>query len=627
MIDTETRDCASEFMKRKRSGDEAEVETPACPQSQDAEPAIQVHRLPGHFGWRGLPALFVAGAGVILSFFPYGLWFWHFRKWVFIADRDNLFYLQMAAQPYYRNIWYLADPVYPAYQTYYSWIQFVPAAKLAQALGMGVFGVNVLWHLWAAIAVALTLYGLFFHFIGDRWLAAACAVFAMSDAGMLVGQPLVREAIVMARLLAGHPGTLLNEWPPVFLNQWRMVDPALGLPFLFSQILLMAKARNDKQWLWAVAAGIAFGCLFYVYFYFWTAAAAGLFFAWLVDRNGRRIYACSLAIGVLLGSPSLLQNLYLKSRIPPDSLPRVTYFLPIPRLDYFLLPRFALIAMLFGAWWIWRRKRADAIYLLGLGAGAILLSNNHVITGLDLAAGHWRMVWGPVVEVVVVAAAVELLRAASRWTLLQLRVRALFVSVLFFLGAPYLVALDTAENFFARQTATAFGEFSSATRSGLPPLAAGSVIGGDEAFCEFTVITEAQRPLSGYAVEISPWVSNAEWERRIAANAYLGGADRESFAKLAQQFSLKFPWGPWAVNPARRPELFKALMSQYDEVARSPVTVLDRFGVRYVALKRGQMLATSLRNEFRPLWNAGDVHIWERTAVRAADQAEVRSSG
>ena len=61
------------------------------------------------------------------------------------------------------------------------------------------------------------------------------------------------------------------------------------------------------------------------------------------------------------------------------------------------------------------------------------------------------------------------------------------------------------------------------------PLAPNSVIAGDPRFVQFATILEDQRPLSGYAARLSPYVDDASWDERIALNAYLLGLGVSGF--------------------------------------------------------------------------------------------------
>ena len=57
--------------------------------------------------------------------------------------------------------------------------------------------------------------------------------------------------------------------------------------------------------------------------------------------------------------------------------------------------------------------------------------------------------------------------------------------------------------------------------SGAPRFAPNSTVAGEHQFISFASILENQRPLDNYWVFLSPQVTDAEWDERIALNNYL----------------------------------------------------------------------------------------------------------
>jgi hypothetical protein len=78
---------------------------------------------------------------------------------------------------------------------------------------------------------------------------------------------------MLASALWVHPrGFVTIPWG--LLLQWRIPDPGLNLPFLFFQIVALARARERPTRLNLGFSGLMFGVLFYVFFYCWTMVAA-----------------------------------------------------------------------------------------------------------------------------------------------------------------------------------------------------------------------------------------------------------------------------------------------------------------------------------------------------------------
>ncbi|MBX6312330.1 MAG: hypothetical protein IRY99_05335 [Isosphaeraceae bacterium] len=148
------------------------------------------------------------------------------------------------------------------------------------------------------------------------------------------------------------------------------------------------------------------------------------------------------------------------------------------------------------------------------------------------------------------------------------------------------------------------------------PLAPNATVAGEWRFVELAVVLENQRPLAGYAVEISPTVDDAEWDARAALNAFLCGEDRETFCawnEVAFALGIEKGWGPWRRDPVIRAKKLADRRAAYDAVLRDPASALDRFGVRYVALPTGRERPAYLRRpHWRPLQEGPYWDIWER---------------
>jgi hypothetical protein len=546
-----------------------------------------------------------------ISFVPTLIWHQIFHRWCYIADKDNLLYLQLAAQSYYRHIWYLADPVDPRYESYFPWLIYVPVGAAARSLSLDVFDITTLWHLWSAIGLAFGFYFFFYCFTGGRYSAVAASVFAMSDAGMIVGSPLFHHLLLLAQVLSGAAANLLHEWPPVFLTQWRIVDPALGLPFLLLHFIAVRRTRRDATPLGILLAGLSFGVLFYVYFYFWTAALGGLVLAFIFDREKRRVYVLCLWIGLLLGAPILVHQMHLRAASSPDALPRKSYFLPVRRFGYLMIPKVAIFWLVVTAVWIRIKGRFDTLYPWCVAIAALALANSHVIIGIDLESGHWRMVWGPVTELIVIVAAVDLIRAnlvASE----RLRRLTVGATSLFLVSALYLQGIETLKTDEAQRTIEAYQQFEPA-EANLRSLAPDSVVAGRPQLCDLAIIASNTRPLFSYVVGESLWLNDREWTTRNALNAYLEGLDQSTFHDYAREFAAHYGWGPWSLDDRQQQDLQNELDSLYDSVVKNPATYLKQFGVRYVILPANRNPPAYLAQGWRRLADGPGAQIWERS--------------
>jgi hypothetical protein len=544
-----------------------------------------------------------------ISFVPLLIWRHIFHHWIYLADRDNVLYLQFAAQSYYRHTWYLPDPVNPSYESYFPWLIYGPSGALARLLGLEVFDITIIWHVWSALGLGLGLYVFFYCFTGHRWAAAASSVFAMANCGIIVGDPFFRHISLLFEVLSGSTRTLFYEWPPVFLKQWRIVDPALGLPFLLFHIVALRMARSRATVLRIATAGISFGLLFYVYFYFWTAAASGLALAFVLDRDKRRVYLSCFGIGMLLGAPILLHQMILRASSSPDALPRNNYFLLVQHFGNLTLPKFTILLLLLSGLWIFLKSRYDAIYLWSLPVAGLALANSHVLSGIELEARHWRMVWGPATGLLVIVVAADLI---SKWIsrLPWIKWLAIGTVTAFFLSALYLQRVETLKTDEAKITMEAYRQFQPA-KADLRSLSVGSVVAGAEQICELAIIASNTRPLYTYVTDLSLWMDNREWETRNALNGYLCGLDRNSFHDYARAFAANRPFGPWSIDDRQKVLLQSQLDQLFDLIERNPQPYLERFKVRYVLLPAEQRAPTYLANGWHRIAVSPGAQVWE----------------
>jgi hypothetical protein len=134
----------------------------------------------------------------------------------------------------------------------------------------------------------------------------------------------------------------------------------------------------------------------------------------------------------------------------------------------------------------------------------------------------------------------------------------------------------------------------------------GAIIAGDEDFCDLSVIAEDQRALSGFALSRSLGLDDADWRGRMALNAYLL---EMSPAQLRQRVLDEEYWGPL---PDITPATMTAFMREYAEIARDPGRVLDRYGVRYMALDVGKLLPLAVRDHWVLIQSGPHWDLWER---------------
>jgi hypothetical protein len=133
------------------------------------------------------------------------------------------------------------------------------------------------------------------------------------------------------------------------------------------------------------------------------------------------------------------------------------------------------------------------------------------------------------------------------------------------------------------------------------------------------MILDNQRMLySEFPIRHSLSVGHDEWNERAALNGYLRGQGRDAF-KAEQRIRIERDfWGPWHRSARWRSRLLDERMAAYDAVAADPRGALDRFRVRYSALRAGRIPAGrgacgwNLLEAGRYWW------VWERHAGQGA---------
>ncbi len=319
------------------------------------------------------PIALCIGAGLALAFTPVLVWRLKTGDWVCLNNWFSLYYLRFVAQAYYNRVPYISDVVVPGGVTGYPWLQFVPATYAARAFAATPFTVNLIWIFLSAIGLGAGLYSVFLHFLKRPWAAAGCTVFCLSDYGLETARPLTAQLQMLTSALWLHPkGLVIIPWG--LLLQWRVPDPGLDLPFICFQIVAVARARERPSRLNVWFSGLAFGVLYYVFFYCWTIAIAGLCIAFLLDRAGRRVYGFTLSIGSVIGLPQLIYSIHLNHLASAEAMRRFGLFVPAPRLYLVTVPTLSLLAVAAVVLWIWKSRRFELVYVWSLVAGGILLS-------------------------------------------------------------------------------------------------------------------------------------------------------------------------------------------------------------------------------------------------------------
>ena len=560
-----------------------------------------------------------AVAGLLLSTLP------HILSWArtgsagWLNDDDSVLYLAFTARAYHHHPFSLTDPMLAGGgPTIYQRALLNPGIVLARALGLGPMGIDIVWRAWGGISIALGIYLVVRQHVARPGVAAALSLMLVADVGFIGGRPLLNQAAGLAGLVRESLGGPSGVNPKLLANQWRLITPGLSLGFLLLHVWLVGRARARPTWPRLVASGVGLGLLFHIYFYYWTAALPALALAWAIDAGHRRVYLVTGWVGGLIGLPSVLASMGLKSTYGLDWQLRSHLFAPMPRFTMLIVPKVGFVLGAIVLVIAWRRRR-DLLYLAALVASGLALATNQVVTGMQIQNWHYDYVWGSGLSILLaVLAADGLGRFGPRPKWATVAIAALVGLDL--AGGAWLRAYEVTRRGETLRINRTYRDYRAQRfRPGAPRLAPGAVVAGDLDFGDMATILEDQHPLYHYAVIISPSIKDEEWEARMALNAYLRGFGRPEFADYVET-SLRHgewaPWGPWLYDDDWRDRKRAARLAAFEATLADPTPALDRFRVRYVGLPRSQSPPAYLARGWTQVEGGPYWRVWERQAAR-----------
>ncbi len=557
-----------------------------------------------------LPVSACATALLALGLTPYVVTWLSGYGFLCPTQGDMPYYLQLAAQPYYNHSLYLSDPMIQGGPTFYPWLQYIPLVCLTRLLGLPIFAIQVLWTIAAALGTSLTLYLLLWLVCRNRWLAAAITICAWADIDLgmnrIAHRPLFIHQIylVASDLIAHLRGHRLVD-RPWFPWQWRLTNPALDFPFLFLQLIATSIAREHPNRRNLVLSGLVLALTFYIYFYLWTMIAVGLGLAILVDRPGRRTYVWTLALGFALGWPQIAHDYLVRSASSAEGL---RYFgLTTDRLTTlsksspYFHPYLVIGELVILGVWITRRKVPSLVLTWCITCAGVGLSLVNFVTSVYLHNYHWSWLVAPLIHILMVAVALDLIMLWKPRLQIPVWVGALFVCA--FLASGIYLTESTLTVVDYDETTSLYSEYVRQRLSpGVTPLKPGAVIAGEWNVVDLAAIAERQRPLRGRFLDNNVLLDDKERRDRFVLDHYLSGIDtHDDFAvRLKEYFFIPHPQLP-------------AYLHTFDEVSRDPDRFIDDLKVRYLVLPATQPIPKSLSRRWNLIQPGPYFRIWEWT--------------
>lgn len=568
---------------------------------------------PSSAGFPTRLALLSAFFGMLMAVLPYLCWYAVAHSTLWIENVDEVWYALLVSHAYYWHPFYLSDPTFlHGGQAAYSWLQLVPAELVAKALGLAPIRFDLILRLFGGLAIGFGWYAVIWQHLRRCWATFLGALFLLTDSGWLQLRPFLRQASLLAEVLL-HRATEIFAGNPAIHREWRIISPIAVLPFLLLYLFALRRSIDEPSRRTLLCSGLAFGLLFYAYLYYWTAAGLALLLGIIFDRARWRTYFHTGWIGVVAGIPELAIMLFASHGHGSDWMLRVDEFLPIPRLSehgHFLLS-LALVVLTFFLTW---RFVPKLMYLWCLCAAGFLLLHQQLVTGLQMQNWHWAYVFCSCMTLLLILLVLRALDKLGPPGRLAQKVLAVAVIVNAAAGV-YLRGAEAVRSSESLRYTAAYADYlCQHGQSGYRPLDAGAVTAGNEQFVQFAMITDHVLPLAAeYPVVWSVDVSDADFDRRIALNAYLSGESREQFAAAQEQVLNNLQFGMELRHPELRAPRLARRLEYFDQVSSNPATWLEEFNVRYLAMPANAPRPATLGPGWDLIETGSSWQVWERT--------------
>lgn len=572
------------------------------------------------------PLALALSFGVLIAALPHFINLVRIGEPTWISDYDDLYYyLAIGEQAYEHHPFDLADPVLPADGvSMYPRLQLTPGVLIARAAHWGPMGINFAWRILSGLGVSLGFYLVARWSTRSPWWSAAIAIWLCADVGVVSGWPLIKHLAVFFDL-ARHAQSQLLASAPIIHPLWRLVSPALPLPWLLLMIGLWMRAVAHPVRGRIVTAGIGFGILFYDYFFFWTAAGLALLLCTLWDRGSRRVHFLTGAIGFVVGLPAVYTSFRVKTSNPSDWGARCDYFLSIGRFQEIEWPLKYLIAATITGLWVWFKRR-DLVPIWSLAIAGLVLRNEQILTGLQIQNWHWDYAIGAALSLVVV---LSITAAAGRIEKRRGLVVAAFTACLLFVAATgvWMRYVEATRTKFSRDLLADYLRYREQRHApGSVPLEPNAVVAGDRFFLDWAAVLDDLRPLDRHSISTSIQISDSEWDERSALNAYLRGLDSRAF-ESEQKTSLKSVnprvwgigrFGDWTRDERIFNRRIAGKLAAFESVRQNPQSFVKKYHVRYLVLPADQQPPSYLSESRREIERSSAWRIWELEADRSA---------
>ncbi len=556
--------------------------------------------------WRQLGCCLLAG--LLLATLPNWIALYRTASTIYLADEDEVeCYAPVLSQAYRMHPWKVGDPALAeGGDSLYPRLQFVPAVLLAKILCWEPVDILFIWRIFAGLSLSLVFYLLTRDLIENTAWATVLTILMLSDQGFVEGQPLRLHLQTGWHLLSGDNSAEMEGMSRI-LRQFRLITPGVSWVWLGAAVLATRRWTLGSSAAWFWTASVAFGLLFYVYFYYWVAFTAALGLAALADNRRWRRYAGVLVTGGALGVPSLVSSVLTKATAAEGWLERMQAFSHGFRGQGFVWPKGVAVLLLVCAGLVWYRHR-DLLFIWCLAAVAMVLSVHESFTGIIMQNHHYSFVWGPVLCLLAYVLATRELRQpvrSRRWV----AVSAIGIAAAMFLSGLSYRAWEATHNRIALAMADEWARFRSdgILRQALSRQR--GVLAGDRAAIKFAVFDQGQRPLAGGLV-YSHSVTDRAWTERRMLDLFLADVPVENAVVMADTQYTGCFWAAYLRDgPATRAE-YAERTRLYREIKAAPSAWLRKYGVTHLVLPVDQVPSDLLRADLTLVANGNRWTLW-----------------
>ncbi len=524
--------------------------------------------------------------GFFLSTLPHFIaWRQLGHPWYFADPDGSSVYLHFVAHAYYFHPLTLADPARAfSGAAFYPWIAFIPFVLISKLFSAGPASVFFLWSAWGGVGLGAVFYAILRTFVARPFLAVVATLILLADTGLILGRPFDRQVAQVIETLHGGSGAYPGAWS-YCLQQFRTVNPAVSWPFLGLFLWAMLKLNEKVTRRREVVGAVSFGLLFYVYFYYWTAAGLTLAIAFVVQSSLRGPYFRVGALGTLIGLPWLFYQYTVRHSQPSQWLERYAYFVRIGRFDELQISKIAILWLAVAIVMLWKMRERRATFLCFFVIASMALSNHQIVTRLGIQNYHWQHAWGAGVCLLVVATIAMYWDRAARIPKPILLAAGVFACA-HIAGGIYLRAWEATKAEAPMKIQRDLADYLRQRQTAPCAFLSGRIMAGDPDFVDFAVGFDRQVALVGIG-GLGPSVSDDEWRERRTLDAWLRGATLQNIADQVNGY-----YGSWyqltRTTPREKADERRLVENLFSQIQARPQTWFSKYLVHYVALPSGQ---------------------------------------